>query len=167
MILKIYKILLPILSVFAILAYIIFIIYYYNEQLLLPTTGVTITLLAFLTERYEKIIAMRVELQTDFYKQWKELRKDIKKLKENEGEAKSKAIFEEYFHFLNHEFDMRYHLSNDIMKIYSFYRSNEFKDLTKYGGKTHKEWWDKISEDSSFSKKFKKSMEKLIQVNAI
>ena len=135
---KITQNLMPILFVIAIIMYLIaicillydarFKIDEFNLKIFLGATGGLIGLLGFLAERYEKIISIRVELQTDFYKQWKDLRKEIRKLKEKADKTEGEEKFTEYFQFLNHEYDMKHHLNPRILQFYKVYRKNEFQD---------------------------------------
>ena len=150
-----------ILGAFAIFMYLSAIVYLAKSgivksdlKILLGATGGLIAVLGFLVERYEKIVLRRIELQTSFYIQWRDLRKEIRSLKGQAGEAACEEKFTEYFQFLNHEYDMKHHLNPRILDFYKVYRENEFKDDTKYGNRTHKDWWYKIS-DKTLTKKFK------------
>ena len=158
--------LLPVLIVVAIITYSLAILLLILKERLsieifLGATGGLIGLMGFLAERYEKIVARRVELQTDFYKQWMKLRREIIILRGKSDEVKAREKFTEYFEFLNHEFDMAHHLNPKFLKFYEAYRKYEFQDPHQYGTKTHREWWCMISE-YTLTQEFKNSISKLL-----
>lgn len=137
-----------------------------------PDTSYIILLGAILTFFSLCLIAIQSKIDhgrnihLNVFKRWQDLRSEIEKFKGKKGKkSKSKnkpeIAFRRYFELLHHEHMLKRYIEKDVWEGWIKSRRNEFKDLDKYGGKTHIDWW-KAFENDCCDKNFKKFINGII-----